>query len=488
MNISFVANRHSSIQDSTVEVSESEIRDYYDEHQNDYIEKKSRKIEYAIFNIIPSAEDSAAIKAWVDETYADFQKTKDDSAFVNANSDREFDYSFYSKNDENSQIDTSLYLHEGGYMEEPVIDGEFWKMVKISKVKNAPDSVSARHILLSYDATNKDEVLERVDSLKKAIDGGADFAALAGTFSVDPGSKDKGGDLGWFKEGYMIPVINDSCFKADVNKLMVVESPFGIHLIEVTDKSPEVKKLQVAMIYRSIDASRETIDELFTSSNNFSLDAGEGKEFKELMGSYNVLYNEIDVRENDNMIPELQSSRGLIRWAYNAEVNQVSEAMQYGDAFVVAKLLEVHEDGVAPLESVRDQVELGAIREKKAEMLIDKMSGYTDLQTASTELKVPIETAENVVFESFSVPVLGREPNILGKVYTMEEGDLSVPLKGNSGVYIIRVDKVGDALPNQDYSAIKLQITQGRASRVNYEVFEALKERVDVEDNRYKFY
>ena len=79
-------------------------------------------------------------------------------------------------------------------------------------------------------------------------------------------------------------------------------------------------------------------------------------------------------------------------------------------------------------------------------------------------------------------------PNVLGKVCIMNEGDLSVPIKGENGVFIVRVDGVSDALPNKDYSEMKQQLSQNRSSRVNFAVFDALKSRVEIIDNRYKVY
>jgi len=489
MNISFIVKRYADYPDSVVTITESDINSYYDENSNKFQEKKSRKVAYAIFDVLPSSSDSAAVKEWVNDVYNKFLLTEDDSSFVNANSDREFDFRFYSLNDENTEIDTSLFNQkEMGFSPAPEIVGENWIMQKISKVKYAPDSVEARHILLSSTENNKEEIIERVDSIETALENGADFAQLVTTYSVDPGSKEDGGSLGWFKEGYMIPVINDSCFNSDTNRLMRVESTFGIHLIEVTAKSEMVKKLQIATIYRSLDASRETVDGQFTASNDFSLRLEEDVEMEKLASEFNVPFNEIDVNENDNIVPEIEASRGLIRWTYNAELGQVSEALQYGSTFVVAKLMEVHEDGTAPLERVRAEVEIGAMKDKKAEKFMEEMQGFTDIDEAANSLKLRVEQAENVVFESFSVPVLGREPNVLGKIYTMNKGDLSVPIKGENGVFIIKIDLVGDALPNKDFSATKFQLSQGRTSRVNFAVFEALKKRVEIVDNRYKVY
>ena len=327
-----------------------------------------------------------------------------------------------------------------------------------------------------------------MDSIKTAIEQGASFETMAVNYSIDPGSKEEGGDLGFFKEGFMIPVINDSCFNGEINNLMIVESAFGIHMLEVIEKSPVVRKLQVAIIERSIDASRETMDKQFTAANDLSIDMESSEEMLVLTSKYGAVHNRVDVRESDFLVGDIESSRALVRWAYSSEIDQVSEVMQFGGSFVVSKLVEVHEDGVAPLDRVKAEVEIGAIKDKKAELFLTEMQGHTNLKEAAEALSLPELRADDIIFEGFSIPGLGREPNVLGKMFTMNLDDLSVPIKGENGVYIIQVSKVDEIPEVSDYSIATLQLNQARSSRVNFEVFEALKDRVDIEDNRHKFY
>ena len=214
----------------------------------------------------------------------------------------------------------------------------------------------------------------------------------------------------------------------------------------------------------------------------------EADDMKMLATEFAAKYNSIDVRESDNMIPEMESSRGLIRWAYGATVGQVSEAMQYGNAFVVARLLEIHEKGIAPMETVIDEVKQGAIKDKKAQMAIEEMKGNTDLDEAAKKLGLNVQQAEGIIFDAYSVPGLGREPNLVGRIYTMGQGDLSVPIKGENGVYIVRIERVDDAPMANDLRYIRDQIAMNRSTRVTYEVFEALKKRVEIVDNRHRVY
>ena len=180
--------------------------------------------------------------------------------------------------------------------------------------------------------------------------------------------------------------------------------------------------------------------------------------------------------------------REIIRWAYTHEENEVSSPLTAGDAFVIVKVASVNEEGVAPLEKVRTQVELLAKKQKKGEQFAKEMEGITDLNQLAQKLNTTVEKANNVTFASFAIPGLGREPKLLGAIAAMNAGDVSIPLIGDIGVYVVKIDNITPAPEEFDVYTMKNQIEQAQRAQVNYAVFEALKDKVGVEDNRHKFY
>ncbi len=489
VNIKYVVRDYSSIPDSTVEVSESDIRAYYDAKPYEFQEKKSRKIIFASFPVIPSMEDSARAKDWMENKYKEFAETDDDSIFININSEEEFDFNFYSSWNLPEEYDSALFtLDTAGYLFPMKLDNQgVYKAVKLAKIKYAPDSVRSRIILKSFQNNKPEDAEKLIDSIADAINNGADFAEIAKTESDDEGSAQDGGDLGWFQERVMPEQINDSSFMQPVGKLIKIEAAYGVLLLEVMEKSEEVKKIQLAKLMRTIEASKETFEEAFKQSSQFSRDLSGTNDALSLGDKYGTEAREIFVREDDDVIPGIENSRPIVRWAYRSNEGDVSETMEVDDGFVVAKLLEIKEDGTAPFDKVKFQAELGAIKDKKAEKFIEEMSGITSLEDATGKFGINPATAQ-VNFGSYTVTGVGREPELQGKVFTMDEGDLSVPIKGEKGVFIVLIESISDVAEIDDYKYAKLQLNQNRKSRAGYEAFEAIKKRVDIDDRRSQFY
>ena len=489
MDIRYVFKPYAAIPDSAVEVSESEAKNYYEEHQNEFKQDRIRTVTFASFDIVPSPEDTAATREWVNETYERFRKTEDDSLFVTVNSDKAFDRMLYSRGLLPENIDTTVLDQDSaGFIIPPVLreDGTY-QIVKIAQVKHAPDSVNARHIVISFQRMEEDSAMSLADSIKGALEGGADFAALARQYSDDPSSKEDTGNLGWFRENMMLKAINDATFDAKVGEYFVVKSQVGAHVFQVLEKSPVVKKVQLAVIERKLEPSRETYDDYFIKANQFSIAVEGGKDINELAKQEGVNVQVAQLKENDNSMAGMPGSRQIIRWAYKSDEGTISEPFNTENRFIVAALTEVKEEGVAPFEKVKEQARAGAIREKKAEKMKEQLQGE-DLAAIAQKAGLQVQTANGLNYAAFSLPKIGFEPEVQGKIFSLSQGDMSRPIEGRNGVYVVAVESVTEVPQEADLTVNKMQLQSGLQSRVNYQVFEALKEHAKVKDNRYLFY
>lgn len=497
-DIEYVVRRYSSLSDAEVNLTKEDIKSYYGEHKEEYRQDASRKIQYVLFNIEPSEDDHAEAKAWIEEVHKEFKNTDDDSMYVNLNSDVPIDLKWYAKGELSPRLDTAFFSEkaEKGDMVGPYLDEMTYKTSKLWQVDHFPDSVLAKHILLKDPRQQNQQqpmpvdssIWKVADSLKTAIENGADFGAIAMEFSQDPGSARDSGRLGWFQQGQMVKVFNDAAFSADIGDMPIVESQFGLHIIKLEDKSEEVKKIRVATVEREILPSRETYDNVFNQASQFSIDNNTADAFVASVEEQGLVSRVAEVEENDKSIPGLQDSREVISWAYESEEGSVSPPISLSGKFIVAMVDEVREEGIAPLDQVRTEVELAAMKKKKASVFKEQMSGITNLQKLADKVGTKVEKAEAINFNSFSVPGMGREPAVIGKVVTLEEGQVSVPIKGNTGVFVVKVTKVIPPPKVDNYTKARQQLNQEYASRVNLEVFEALKESADIVDRRAKFY
>lgn len=273
----------------------------------------------------------------------------------------------------------------------------------------------------------------------------------------------------------------------------IVVSQFGVHLIEITDKSAENKKVQLAFIEKAIEPSPSTFQNVYITASEFANQSKTLETFENVIKEKGLEKRVAEnVKPGDRMLPGLEQSRELVRWAFKEEEGTVSKPFEFDNKFVVATLTEVREEGIAPLEQVKEQVEKAVIKEKKAERLIQDfnaaVSSANTIEEIAKKVNASAESVSNINFSSFSIPGIGREPKVVGTAFGLPKDKISAPVKGETGVFVFKVTDIKEPEPITDYSFYKNQLATNLTNRVSYEVFEALKENANITDNRYQFY
>jgi peptidyl-prolyl cis-trans isomerase D len=482
----YVYKPYTAIEDSAVDLTESEISSFYKKTKSEYEQKASRKIAYAYFPIVPSSDDQAEAKQWADKMYGDFKTNSNDSTFVNANSDAGFIPVYYSESNAPVGADTTLWDRDSAYVAAAKLIGSTWSISKVKAIKMAPDSVKARHILISSQTRTREAAEKTADSVMTVLQSGAAFDSLV-VLSDDEVSAEKGGDLDWFAEGMMVKPFNDAAFTAEIGEYKKAESQFGFHIIEVTEKLEDVKKIQLATITREVLPSKATYADLFNQANSFSINVADMESFAAELTKNNLQQRSAILNETDNLVQGLDASRDLARWSQEAKEGDVSEAKDVDGAFVVAIVENVDAEGFSPLDKVRNRVEFLARQEKKADMLGKELVDASEISALATKTGLTVENV-NVTFASPAIAGIGLEPKVVGAAWSLTPGQLSKPIAGNNGVFVVSVDKKVDA-GEPNLSEIRLSESRGIAAKVdNGAVYNALKEKADLTDNRTKFY
>jgi peptidyl-prolyl cis-trans isomerase D len=267
----YLVLNYSTISDATVTVSESDLKEYYNQHKDQYKQDKTRKVEYVTFEVLPSAADNAATQKWITDSKQDFAATTDNAQYVNVNSDTRFDPSFQKKEELPANIAAWAFSAQPGDFYGPYFENNEYKLLKIDQFKMLPDSVEASHILINPQTVGSVERARAlVDSLKRNIELGGSFAEAAMKYSEDKGSKIKGGDLGWFKRKQMVPEFEEAAFSGEVNKLYIAATQFGFHLIKTTKKGKETNQVRLATLSRKVVASTETYQKAYSETSKFA--------------------------------------------------------------------------------------------------------------------------------------------------------------------------------------------------------------------------
>lgn len=486
-NITFVAKRYATVSDSTITVTDEEKTAYYNEHKNEYKQDASRKLEYVKFDVTPSLLDINEAKKWMTDAVEEFKASTNDSAYVMFNSDVPFDANYYSKETMPMVSDSNFFSSPIGTVSTLFEEDNSFVLAKISNTKLVPDSVKARHILLKVAQPNDSTAYFKLDSIKTVIQKGGKFDEIAKSIPEDVASAIEGGDLGWFQEGKMVPEFNDVCFNGKKGDMVIVKTQFGFHLLEITDQGAKVKKVQVGKVYRKIEPSNTTFDQVFAQASTFYSTNSSSASFTKATDGEKFLKRIAEVKASDKEIAGLESPRELIRWAFKNEKGEVSAPIQFGQSFIVAHLAEIKEEGTAPMDQVEIQVELGAKKKKKATKFMDDMKGFTNLEALAAKIGGTVDVATDVTFASYSIPVMGQEPRIIGMIPTLQKGQMSIPLEGQTGVFVVLVNDVVPAPATKDYSPFKMQLEQMYSNNAN-QAYEALKTKFGVKDERYKYY
>lgn len=485
------------IPDEEIKISDEDMKKYYDEHNFMFMaDKRGRDIDYVVFNVVPSAEDSLSIFKEINDLYSEFNALENGYAeFANRYSDHVDNKTFLTENMLPFGLPEGFFNSELGTVSNIISLGNYYYFARIDEVVNRPDSVKASHILIRpNDSISIEACRTKAEDLLNQIKAGTDFALIAASNSEDTGSAMNGGDLDWFADGMMVPEFNEACFTGKKGDLLTVETQFGVHIIKITDQTSPKRKIALASIYKEIRFSDRTANKYFADASNFAADNSNAESFDKAIVN-NKLNKRIaeNLNDLDNKISGIENAREIVRWVYDADrkIGDVSSVFNFPDKFIVAKITGIREKGLMPFENVKEQIQPIVLKNKKSDKLIaelnDDLSKKLDIQNIATKYNVDFDTVRNLSFSAFSVPGLGIEPNLNAVAFVSEPNKISAPIKGNNGVYVIKVINKTQAPQKTDFSAEQLALMRNYSSQV-YKIFEALEKMSNIEDLRAKYF
>ena len=497
----FTSVRYNTISDSTVTVSDKEIEAYYEKNKYKFEQEEGRDIEYVSFNVTPSEDDFNKSKEDITKLIADFQKEEDVASFVNFNADSKYNNVFQRKGVLDLAIDSVMFKAPIGTLVGPYIIDNTYKLAKLIDRQVRPDSLKARHILIAFKGSlradanvtlTKEQAKAKADSILFSVKKDTSkFSSLAMQFSNDPSAKENQGSLGWFTDGAMVKEFNDACVSNKKGDVFGVSTDFGYHVINLLDKTTPAEKIQVAIIDRLVEPSETTFNKAFSDANTFANEVTSAEIFESKIVEQGLNKKIAEsIKETDRSLPGMENPIELVRWAYSAEKGSVSQSFDVGEKYVVAILKGVKHKGYAPLDQIKNEMELGAKQVKKGEMLTEKFNATNakTIEELASKLQTKVDTADGLSLSSFGVPMLGAEPAVIGSVFGLKQGQMSKPIIGKTGVIVVIVDEFKDVAQTADLVQTKAQMIGYLQQRAKSEGYNALLKLAEVKDFRGKFY
>lgn len=505
VSFDYVHIPYSSIKDSDIKVTDAEVLEYMKKRPKRYKSEEIRDIDFVFVSEEPTANDKNEVKVQLEklmenrivfnkttnanDTLPGFKNALDVVEFVNSNSDFPYDSTYVAKTDLPADHAEGLYnLADGAFYGPYELNG----YLAISKSLGKKSGVKARasHVLISYTGSQaapktprtKEEAKAKAEEILAKVNADSNqITMLAFTDSDDQGSAQRGGDLDFFNPGMMVKPFNDFVFNNPIGKVGLVETDFGYHIIKVTDKQDAIR---LATVARKINPSQKTSDNAYSTAMKVEMNANDKSLEKAATEAKLEVKPVVKAKPMDEFFGELGAQRQIIRWAYNKDtkVNDIKQFEITNKGYVIARLKSINDTGLMPLEDAKPGIEPLIRNEKKAKMIIAKIKG-NNLDAIAKENKVTVESATDLTIQSPIINNAGFEPKVVGVALNTKANNVSAPVEGNSGVYVVKTKSVTKAPETKDFSQqiTTLQSTSGQAAN---RIFGTLKDKADIKDYR----
>lgn len=495
----FVLFDLNSIKDNEVSFTEDDLMNYYKKNIDKYKIEAQRKLKYVVFRRQPSKADSQSVYNSLVAIYEEAKKDTDFAGLIKLYTNKNYEEKAVLHGSLPYEAEVELYKHKVGEVVGPVLTYSGYSIFKIVRDSVGNDEyVHASHILIPVYGDSV-AALKKANEILQQLRGGADFAKLAKDYSQDPISASRGGDLGWFGKGMMVPPFEKASFGAKVGEIVgPIKTDYGYHIIKVHDKSKRI--IIAAELNQPIKMSAQTEEELYQAAQDFAYIVKERGDFEEeaKLMKYQVLESSAFTEKAD-FIPGIGMYKQLVKFAFDNKVGTVSEVFPTSQGYVVVQISEATDERVKSFDEVKESIKQNVIKEKKYEILkkkaeearrkIPQGQGLDYLKTIDTTITVTQTGFFN--YGQFVGGGVGRDFAFNFAAFKLKVGEVSQPVKGNRGYYLIEL------VSKQDFdktafdiqkNSIRNQILQEKQNLIINSWVNELKKKAKIEDLRYKFY
>jgi len=493
----FITVDITSFSDADFKVTDEEIKNYYDNHSDDFKIEAQRKLKYVNFKRQPSQNDTLLVKNNLTAIVAKLKKdTTSFKKYIEIYSERPYSKDTLSIGVLPVEAREVLIKGKIGDIVGPIISYEGYMVYRlIDKVKAKKEMVKASHILIKSSGDDKAD-LKKANDIYNELMKGADFVTVAKQKSQD-GSASQGGDLGWFGRGQMVKVFEDAAFSGKIGVIQKpVKSQFGYHIIKVTDKANQ--DVVVEKIINKIQISNSTSDKLSTDAQDFQYIAKkDGFESEAKMMKY-LVSETSPILEDATMIPGIgTNTTSLVKWAFDNKTGEISDVYKMPVGYIVAMISEVIKPGIKKFEEVKPLIKNLLIKEKKFTKAMSVMADIRAKIGNSGDASIAKSVFLNARIDSTAefttagnIPGIGRDFAFSNYAVKGEIGKWSNPIKGSSGAFLIKVTsrtQIDQSKMNSQTAELKKQLYSQKKSRFYSLWVQNLKKDVKIVDDRHLF-
>ena len=488
---------YSSINDSTVQVSDSEIKDRYNEKKEQFKQLvETRDIRYIDVKVVPSDADRKAVEKEVTEYSNQLASTTADFGTFVRSTGSSVNYSDVpvSKSafpaDVASRLDsTNVNEVYGPYYNQT--DDSFNAFKLLAKV-SSPDSIQFRQIQVYADTEEKTKTL--ADSIYNALKGGADFAAVAKIYGQT-------GEATWVNaqswEGSELDADNskfiNTLLNQPVNELANLNMGQANLILQVMNKKSMQTKYKVAVVKREVEFSKETYNAAYNKFSQFvAQNTTIDSMVKNAEESGYTLMPRTDLSSSEHYVGGVRSTREALKWIFAAKPGEVSPLYECGenDHLMVVALDKIHEAGYRDINSVAEMLRAEIRRDKKAEKIMEEMKKYNSIAQVKGMKDAVSDSVKHVTFSAPAyISVTRSSEPVIGAVAAKTAANkVSAPIKGNGGVYMIQVYAKEKGSEKFDAKQEETTLTNMAVRIAGNQLINDLYQKAKVVDQRYLFF
>ena len=491
-DVEFVMVPFSFATDTTIVVSDKEIRDFYDNHKKFFEQKASRDIEYVVFQVVPSAADIAAANEDFVKMYDEFAVAENMRAFLQRNSDTQWSDQWYKDGDLRS-VNTELdqFVTENTTGVSPIYqEGDTFYAGRIMDARMLPETVTIRHMMF----VSNEDGQHLADSLLGVLKAGGDFTALAQQYSQDRGSQADGefGKIGEISQSTVsyLPTGFNAIFDARVGQPFILQSNIATHIVEVTEAAAPTLHKQVAVFQKEVVPSKETYNKFYNDANRVAtLSGGKLANYRAACDSIGTYSHPMTISEATDTYGTIDHAKEVTRWAFDNKPGKVSNIITVdNNYFFVVAVKNAQKEGIAPVTAVASQIKEKLYTDKYAEkqqaVVAEKIAGLTDLEAIAEKLGTAVNTQEDVAFAAMSARSL--DPKFVGAIAAAPEGQVVGPVAGSIGTYVFQVTgrDTGSFFTESDAKNANAQILSYNVQNI----VPVMMQDAKVKDNRARFF
>jgi parvulin-like peptidyl-prolyl isomerase len=486
------------VTDEEVAVSDDDIKAYYEKHRNEYKQDENRKLRVAIFEVLPSRQDSLDVQNILKSVQEDISKGIDFITLVDMHSDKKYDPEEYIKPGEvgSESLEKLIFNAKAGDYIGPITEGNSTKLIKVINFREGRDlSIRTAHILIKFTEQDKEAKRAEANSLLSRIRRGESITDLAMQHSEDPSVYQNSGDLGWVGKGRFVKEYEDAAFAAKVGEVIgPIETQYGFHVIKVLDKAK--REINIAELRISIAPSAETREYIYNEARNF-MNVAKDENFDNASKIIPAIVQETQWFTKKGFIPGLGYHSAISKFAFDNKVGTVSDIYKIQNVYVIVQVSDLKKEGYADFNEVKDYLKSMVLLEKKIEKLNSIVNDLRNQIGNGPIEKLTELDARAVVFPTGefsiggSIPGIGQDGKITGKLYALQPNTISRPIVGSRGIYLFNIINKSE-FNTADYFAkrnqIFTQLDQQKKNQFLSQWVQGMMDKADIQDNRDRYF